>query len=392
MLYLEIQRGKAEMPKWSELHQELGATASCSVRATMAMANAGQKESLHRRNLVLGDSWFASVKTAEAIREAGHEWIGVVKTSHSLFPKQFLESTLKTWPGGMNLALETTTAKGVRLIAVGYKYNSSKVLCFVATKNAGSTTAGEPYRARFLDDHDNLISRPVDRPELISTYFQRSNGIDKHNQARQFELRLEKHWRTHNAWFRLVTTMIGVIVTDAWKGYKHAFQGHQIDEELTLTDFADRMSYELIHNNFATGGENSVTILSPLESCRRSPRLLQQRIKDYDDVVERNLVVEISDATVSPLTNGLSKSTISKKVREDAIWMQLLELHKHVQQDSKEATGRKIRRHCSVCKSKTGWYCVPCKMYCCPELKNSKTPRNCYKEHILEAHPSFKLN
>jgi len=149
----------------------------------MAMANAGQKESLHRRNLVLGDSWFASVKTAEAIHEAGHEWIGVVKTSHSLFPKQFLESTLKTWPGGMNLALETTTAKGVRLIAVGYKYNSSKVLCFVATKNAGSTTAGEPYRARFLDDHDILISRPVDRPELISTYFPRSNGIDKHNQA-----------------------------------------------------------------------------------------------------------------------------------------------------------------------------------------------------------------
>jgi hypothetical protein len=100
---------------------------------------------------------------------------------------------MKIWPGGMSLVMEATTAKGVKLIAVGYKYNSSKVLCFIATKNAGSTLAGEPYQARFVDDFENLLSRPVDCPEIISKYFLRSNGIDKHNQAWQFELRLEKH-------------------------------------------------------------------------------------------------------------------------------------------------------------------------------------------------------
>jgi hypothetical protein len=41
----------------------------------------------------------------------------------------------------MNLTLEATTSKGVKLIAVGYKYNSFKVLCFVATKNAGEALA-----------------------------------------------------------------------------------------------------------------------------------------------------------------------------------------------------------------------------------------------------------
>ena len=184
MLFLEIQRGKAEMPKWSDKYQDLGATASCSIRATAAMANCGQRESEHCRNLILGDSWFSSVKTAEAIYESGHEWIGVVKTSHSLFAKKDLEEKLNTWPGGMILSMQATTSKGVQLIAVGYKYNSSKVLCFVATKNAGSTTPGEPYQARFLDDHDNLINRPVDQPQVISTYFMRSNAIDKHNQAR----------------------------------------------------------------------------------------------------------------------------------------------------------------------------------------------------------------
>jgi len=49
----------------------------------------------------------------------------------------------------MNLALEATASREVRLIAVGYKYNSSKVLCFVATNKAGSTIAGDPYSAHF---------------------------------------------------------------------------------------------------------------------------------------------------------------------------------------------------------------------------------------------------
>jgi hypothetical protein len=99
MLYLEIQRGKAEMPKWSARYRELGATASCTVRATIAMGNCGQRESEHHRNCILGDSWFSSVKMAEAIYECGHEWIGVVKTLYSLFPKKELEEKMKTWPG-----------------------------------------------------------------------------------------------------------------------------------------------------------------------------------------------------------------------------------------------------------------------------------------------------
>ncbi len=124
MLYLEIQRGKTEMPKWRACHRELGATASCTVRATVEMANCGQKESEHRRNCVIGDSWFS----AEAIYDCCHEWIGIVKTSHSLFPKKELEEKMQSWPGGMSLLMEATTMKGVNQIAIGYKYNFSKVL------------------------------------------------------------------------------------------------------------------------------------------------------------------------------------------------------------------------------------------------------------------------
>jgi len=148
MIFLEIQRGKVEMPKWSERHWELGATTPCILRATTTMANCSQKKQLHRWNLILGDSWFSSVKTVEVIHESGHKWIGVVKTLHSLLPKQDLNNALKTcWPGRTNLAMEATITKGVQLIAMGYKYNSSKVLCFVVTINTESTVPGNPYRA-----------------------------------------------------------------------------------------------------------------------------------------------------------------------------------------------------------------------------------------------------
>jgi hypothetical protein len=88
-----------------------------------------------------------------------------------------LDVKMKTWPGRMSLVMESTTSKEV----------SSKVL-LCCIKNLGSTLTllDEPYQARFVDDLVNLLSRPVDCPEIISKYFQRSNGIGKCNQARQF--------------------------------------------------------------------------------------------------------------------------------------------------------------------------------------------------------------
>jgi hypothetical protein len=50
------------------------------------------------------------------------------------------------------------------------------------------------------------------------------------------------------------------------------------------------------------------------------------------------LVVAVTEATVSPLT----KSTASR-VNYDLMWVKMMELHQHVQQDITEATGRKIR-------------------------------------------------
>ena len=62
----------------------------------------------------------------------------------------------------------------------------------VFTKGAGSTAPGESYEAIFLDEYGNMCVKYVSCPLLMANYFKYSNCVDLHNQARKFDLRLEK--------------------------------------------------------------------------------------------------------------------------------------------------------------------------------------------------------
>jgi len=75
---------------------------------------------------------------------------------------------------------------------VGYKYTKKAVLKFVFTKGAGSTAPGDSYEARFPDKYGNVCVRYVSHLELMTNYFKYSTFVDLHNQARKFDLRLEK--------------------------------------------------------------------------------------------------------------------------------------------------------------------------------------------------------
>ena len=373
MLYLEIQRGKAEMPKRSQYHHEFGATASCVVRCMKAMANCGQKEDAHRANIFYGDSWFASVKSADQVAEYGHDFVGPVKTATSLFVNKEIEKIMKEWPSGTHLVMEGTSPNDNKLLTIGYKYNKRKVLTFVATKNAGSTLVGEPYRARFIGDDNNIQFRSVDRPQIISAYFKTSNAVDKHNHARQAELKLEKHWVTLNCWFRLISTIIGINVVDCWKAYKQQFGGR-----MTVCKFAEQVSFELLHNNFSTS-KASQEILSPMDtrSRRSSPR---RAIQVHDENM------------VSPLTDRNSVSNASsRRARSELLWYDMMQLHQHNKNNELDGNGHPKRNRCKICTRKTAWICGNCNVYVCPN-EQGKQSNNCYRKHIQNIHPKMKLN
>lgn len=144
ILHLEIQRGKDPM-RAAEGSSEHGGTAACSLRLVKGSKNSGQiNVNEFKRNIFLGDSWFASTKTAQLIYKEGHEFIGIIKTAHAGYPKSEIGHLMEKWPAGSSIVLETTGPDNIELRAVGYKYNSRQAICFVMTKNAGSTAPGVP--------------------------------------------------------------------------------------------------------------------------------------------------------------------------------------------------------------------------------------------------------
>ena len=202
LLHLEIQRGARGMAtvKYADKYKATAATVVRLAEATMRTSNptTNPNESLPLPpQIFLGDSWFSSIQAAAEVCRRNAHYIGIVKTGFATFPKLFLEEKMKEWPGGSHLVMESQHPDGFQLLAIGYKYNSKKVVSFVATKGCGDTEAGIPYEARWKDDNGNTVVRDVKRPEIVSKYFTKCNSIDVHNKNRQYDLKLEKHWKSN---------------------------------------------------------------------------------------------------------------------------------------------------------------------------------------------------
>ena len=251
MIWLEIQEGVDRMSK--KEFSNVGGTVACVIRGVKASQDLQHipLDELtmdvdiegERPKLFLGDSWFGSVKSVATVGRTGNHACMIVKTAYSRSPKKFLEETMKDFPGGTWITMEGKPEKEeVELVCIGYKYNKKKVLTFVMTKGAGSTRPGEPYQARYPDKYGNVCCRHVSRPEIISNYFKFSNVVDLHNQARQFELALEKKWVTQEAYFRLYTTLVGMNVTDAWKSLRVL----GLNDDDTISHFADVLAQEMV--------------------------------------------------------------------------------------------------------------------------------------------------
>ena len=188
--------------------------------------------------------------------------------SHARSPKSFLDDTMKEFPGGTWITMEGN-AEGVDLVCCGYKYNKKTVLAFVFTKGAGSTAKGDAYKARFPDKFGNVCSRYVARPSIIASYFKYSNVVDLHNQARQFDLALEKKWVTHNGYFRLFVTILGMSVIDALKVFVHRERKKHFskrkDHSTSVGEFVDELVAYLIDEGKMEAELSATRSYQPLE-------------------------------------------------------------------------------------------------------------------------------
>ena len=315
------------------------------------IATATSPGSKYKKILVF-DSGFGGLDMCVELAKLGLCALIHIKGAHALFPKEALDDALRGHPGGSHLEMETTI-KGIKFIAIGYKYNSKKTLFFLAPEGAGGTGDGEFYVTKWPDSDGNILTRNVVRLVLASRYFLCFNKVDKHNQLRQSELALEKKWITTDGWFRLFTTLVGINVVDTMLVLRSESHSTHPYKTISTRAFTEILAEDLIMNQF--DGKLS----------RPKPRAAAR------------LAVEAPPGGVQHTLKQFGYKSAFGLLQE----------------------GKRDRLHqkrCIICKKKTTYYCTAAACRECAVCRatgsrsGDHTERDCYVEHLKRSGVSLE--
>jgi hypothetical protein len=367
MIWIELQRGRDAM-RAAEFAATSGVTAACTMRGArdskryVGYGDVDEDDPNDPNEVFFGDSWFSSVETTcQLWNRFKCRYGGILKTNHSRFPKAWIEKTMKDWPAGSHIVLEgRATREGVDLIAIGYKYNSRKSLCFICHKDAGSTECTDFYEAKWKDSNGNTESRRVPRPDVMGRYFRVCNRVDMHNHARQSLLALEKHWVTMTGYFRIITSMFGICITDAWKAYRYHLNRQHRHKDMEMKDFASALAHDMLYNAFDSftsedrvlvidsGRAEMQSYMSSLGGSSPNSAADLQSIADFQSI-----------RTASTAGAGAELIAVATREREIAKHGELEHIE-GMEKDRSIARGKRKRCSISICSKKSRWQCKAC--------------------------------
>ena len=210
---------------------------------------------LHTNRIVCGDSYFASVETAETLFASKTRFIGVVKTAHRGFPLAHMGSQPMSGRGTWYSMVHKNVEKEYSIGSVMWIDRERRH--FVAT--AGCTLPGATiYRERWR--RDGNVSRRIMTetavPQIAETYYNAASQIDRHNRCRQDELKLEKKFRVKEWSQRVNTSLLAVCIVDAWLLYK----GNRGSRGcMSPNAFYSMLAEQLIDNNYTSTATRAST-------------------------------------------------------------------------------------------------------------------------------------
>jgi hypothetical protein len=229
---------------------------------------------------------------------------------------------------------------------------------------------------KWADDHGNVHIRFVSRPEIISHYFSKSNNIDTHNQLHQFELGLEKKWVTHDAYFRVMTTIFGFNNTDAYILCDYHGLLGKYHTRPSIVEFTSALAHQLIHY-FDEGNP---------EDFRSTPAINIEHNTNDNQVSDLSATASTdSELTLRLMTDKYGKLHCLKRYQ--------------ITTDSKGRRHTKARE-CTICKLDTNtkrnmscFCCLCCPYepaYCTPSNRSDGHDRDCYAQHINDINVKFE--
>jgi len=184
MLRMELHEGQEVMS--TKPHQkELGAGTGTLLRLTEPWYGSGR--------VVVGDSWFGSVKATDQLFERGLHFIGMVKTATRNYP---LKEMKRRCPNTRGASIRATAQLDAgKQVILAMAWTDKKVHSLVSS--CGTTHEGTPAKKHRIDHEGSSFVKMVPRPLLFETYFDGAPAIDIHNHIRQDGLALEAVWGTH---------------------------------------------------------------------------------------------------------------------------------------------------------------------------------------------------
>ena len=254
------------------------------------------------RYCFLFESCFLSKKASEVAASIGVDLIGMVKTNTKGFCKATIEGLTKDWPGGSYMVLRSKPMVPAErpLLAIGYKYNSLKVLSFVAEEGEGNTTLGITYLSKYPDQFYNVLICPVARPLLVSKFFGLVNKVDSYNKSRQSDVTLEKLWVTQCGWIRLFTTIaMGTTITNSWKLFCYGVKTDRYNKFIGIREFLERIAVGCFNNPFTTDTGTPEKNIPSLDDIDNEGTIPTCWILNYSSSSTRNSEISlISDITI----------------------------------------------------------------------------------------------
>ena len=249
MLQLELQESQEEMATKKYIRDGEKAGTAGVLRLVEPWFNSART--------VYGDSAFGSVNTAVKLREHGLHFMGMVKQAHREFPKKYLKNLALPERSGESRYL-ATTKNDFPLIAAAWWDKNTKHLI----STAGTNAVAPPHRRIRYRLQDDGTSQRFEKTAKTSAipheYFSFAQKIDVHNHRRQGILALERKISTRSWSFRLISTVLGMIMVDAYMMYlseRNIVDDGQSNVVPTLTfkEFVEFAGVDLATNSMYDG-------------------------------------------------------------------------------------------------------------------------------------------
>ena len=253
IIRLDVQEGKVAMmhkqfnDEWGT-RREPAKAVGCVLRLVLPWHHTGR--------VVLGDSWFGSVKTVIALLCHGLFGIFNVKTATKYFPKASLVAAISKEKRQYSLMADITldeapvSLKETKFQIYAGAQREKKPLLLIASCQTMAQGESRHLTLFKMNEDGSETKEVIEFPttDVHGIYRSCFNKIDLHNRVRHEFLSFADIWGTHSWSNRVLGELWGLVLTNTYFTAHGFYQ--ETYKDLSPQQFKDEIAWQMIQNPF----------------------------------------------------------------------------------------------------------------------------------------------